>query len=258
MESTEARYLYCIAESGENVNFGNIGIEDNEVYTIPCQDLCAVVHNCLQEPYKSEDKEKVKSWVTAHQKVIDTAWERFSTILPLGFDTIIKGEEDIAPDENMKKWLKNDYENIKRKLGKVRDKAEFGVQIFWNPKIIGEGLVETNVEIKRLNEEIKSKPKGLAYMYKQKLENLLKKEMEKEADGYFKDFYERIRKCADEIKVEKTKQTEDEKQMLMNLSCLLAKEKSAALGDQLETIQNIKAFSVRFTGPWPPYSFVEG
>lgn len=256
MESIEARYLYCIADSAEKVNFGNIGIEGSEVYTIPYQDLCAVVHNCPPEPYKSEDNEVVKKWVMAHQKIVETAWERFGTVLPLGFDTIIKGEEGTAPDENMKKWLKGDYENLRQKLGKLKDKAEFGVQVFWDPKIISEGLIETNPEIKKLNEEIKSKSKGLAYMYKKKLENLLKKEMEVEAERHFKDFYERIKKCVDEIKVEKTKKLEEDKQMLMNLSCLLPKEKSKMLGEGLENIKNMEGFFVRFTGPWPPYSFV--
>jgi len=254
--STGARYLYCIFEGSEEITLGNIGIEGCSVYTIPYQDLCAVVHNCLPEPYKSEDQEKMKSWATAHEKVVEVAWERFGTVLPLGFDTIIKGEEGIAPDENMKKWLKDDYENLRQKLGKLKDGAEFGVQVFWDPKIISEGLIETNLEIKKLSEEIKSKSKGLAYMYKQKLENLLKKEMEKEADRYFKDFYEQIRKCVDQIKVERTKKLEEDKQMLLNLSCLIFKGKSKTLGEELEKINHIKGFFVRFTGPWPPYSFV--
>jgi len=252
----EARYLYCIVEGNEEITLGNIGIEDSSVYTISYQDLCAVVHNCLPEPYKSEDQEKMKSWVTAHEKVVEIAWEKFGTVLPLGFDTIIKGEEGVAPDKNMKNWLKDDYENLTQKMGKLKDKAEYGAQIFWDPKIISEGLIETNPEIKKLSEEIKSKSKGLAYMYKQKLENLLKKEMEKEADRYFKNFYEQIRRCVDQIKVEKTKKPEEGKQMLMNLSCLLTKEKSKILGDELEKIDNMEGFFVRFTGPWPPYSFV--
>jgi len=252
----EARYLYCIADSVEKVIFGNIGIEDSEVYTIPYQDLCAVVHNCLPEPYKSEDNEVMKKWVMAHQKVVDTAWERFGTVLPLGFDTIIKGEEGVVPDENIKKWLKDDYENLRQKLAKFKDRAEFGVQVFWDPKIISEWVIETSPEIKKLSEEIKSKSKGLAYMYKQKLENLLKKELEKEADRYFKVFYEQIKRCVDQIKVEKTKKLEEDKQMLLNLSCLLFKGKSKILGEELEKIDHLKGFFVRFTGPWPPYSFV--
>ncbi len=252
----EARYIYCITGDTEKITFGNIGIEDNEVYTIPCQDLCAVVHNCPAEPYKSEDKDIMQTWVMVHQKVVDIAMEKFGAVLPMGFDTIIKGEEDISSDENIKKWLMVDYENLRQKLAKFKNRAEFGVQIFWDPKVIGKKLIENNQEIKNLNEELKSKSKGLAYMYKQKLENLLKKELEVEAERYFKNFYERIKKCVDDIKVEKTKKQEDDKQMLLNLSCLLFKEKSKILGEELETINNMEGFLVRFTGPWPPYSFV--
>ncbi|MDO9463752.1 MAG: GvpL/GvpF family gas vesicle protein [bacterium] len=256
MENAEARYLYCIASSTEKVNFGSIGIDGSEVYTIVCQDLCAVVHNCSPAPYQSEDNEVVKKWAMTHQKVIDTAWEKFGTVLPLGFDTVIKGEEGITPDENIKSWVKKDYENLKEKIAKFKDKAEYAIQISWDARVIGGKLTESNPEIKKLNEEIESKSKGLAYMYKQKLENLLKKQMEAEAEKYFKDFYERIKKCVDEIKVEKVKKTEEGKQMLVNFSCLLFKEKSKVLGDELEKVNNMEGFFVRFTGPWPPYSFV--
>lgn len=252
----EARYLYCIVEGNEKITLGNIGIEDSRVYTIPYQDLCAVVHNCPPEPYKSEDKEKVKLWLTTHEKVVEVAWEKFGTVLPLGFDTIIRGEEGTSPEENMKHWVRDDYKNLKEKISKLKNEAEYGVQIFWDPKVIGEKLIENNQEIKKLNEDIKSKSKGLAYMYKQKLENLLKKQMEVESERYFKDFYEQIKRCVDEIKVEKTKKLEKGKQMLINLSCLLPREKSKILGEELEKINNMEGFYVRFTGPWPPYSFV--
>jgi len=252
----EGIYLYCIVDSNKKISFGNIGLDNNEVYTIPYEDLCAVIHKCSTEPYKSEDKEKVKSWIIAHEKVIENVWERFGTIIPLGFDTIIIGGEEREPEENMKNWLKDDYENLKKKLSKLEGKAEFGIQIFWDIKIISERVIDSNKEIKKLSNEIKIKSKGLAYMYKQKLENLLKKEIEKEADRYFKDFYEQIKSCVDEIKVDKTKKGEEKKPMLLNLSCLLDKEKSKILGSELDKIDQMPEFSVRFTGPWPPYSFV--
>ncbi|MDI6892507.1 MAG: GvpL/GvpF family gas vesicle protein [Actinomycetota bacterium] len=251
----EGRYLYCVANGGQKVSLGKIGVEGNEVYTIPYKDLCAVVHNCPPEPYKSEDKEKVKSWVITHEKVVEVAWGKFGTVLPLGFDTIIGGKEETSSEENMKNWVRGDYKNLKEKISKLKNKAEYGVQIFWDPKVIGEKLIENNQEIKKLNEDVKSKSKGLAYMYKQKLENLLKKQMEVESERYFKDFYEQIKRCVDEIKVERTKKLEEGKQMLINLSCLLPREKSKTLGEELEKINNMEGFYVRFTGPWPPYSF---
>jgi len=254
--SNEGRYIYCVADSGEETDLGKIGLDGKEVYTIPFADLCVVIHNCPCEPYKSEDNEVVKRWVITHEKVVEAAWERFGTVLPLGFDTIIKAEKDKSPEENINNWLKEDYAKLKEKMDKIRGKAEYGVQILWDPKLIADEIAKTNEEIRKLNQDIKSKPKGMAYMFKHKLENLLKKEMEKKADIYFKGFYTRIKKGVDEIKVEKIKKIDEKRQMLMNLSCLVDKEKSKELGEELEKINKEEGFDVRFTGPWPPYSFV--
>ena len=254
--SSDARYIYCIVDRAENVNLGKIGIEGSEVYTILYKDLCIVVHNCEPEPYKSEDDKQIKVWIITHEKVVETVWDKFGTVIPLGFDTIVKGDESHSADENLNNWLNEDYENLKKKLNKIKDKAEYGIQVSWDPKIIGEQIAEKNEELKNLKEKITSLSKGVAYMYRQKLEDMLKKELEKEADRCFKDFYDQIKRCVDEIKVEKTKKLEKDKQMLINLSCLLPKEKSKILGEELEKINNMKGFFVRFTGPWPPYSFV--
>lgn len=252
------RYLYCIADAGESASLGEIGIAKNRVYTIPYNDICAVVHNCLAQPYQSGNHDIVKTWVITHQEVVDAAWARWGTVLPLSFDTIIKGESDSNAEQNVKDWLKPEYERLKKKMGDVRDKAEYGVQVFWNPKVISQNLMETNQEIKELNDAIRTKPKGLAYMYRQQLENLIKHEMETGADVCFRVFYNRIKKHTTDIRVEKTKKAEQGLQMILNLSCLVHKDKYPDLGEELDSINQMEGFSVRFTGPWPPYSFVGG
>jgi len=254
----EARYVYCIADAGETVSLGKFGIEGQEVYTIPYRDICAVVHNCPAQPYRSDDQEVVKIWVMTHQKVVDAAWERWGTVLPLSFDTIIKGETEGIAERNVQDWLKREYEGLKSKIEKVRGKAEYGVQVFWDPRVIALNLTRTSPEIGKLDEEIRLKPRGLAYMYRQKLDNLIRRSMESKADECFKDFYTRIRKHADDVRVEKTKKAEAGLQMLMNLSCLIYKDRHTELGEELENINQLEGFSVRFTGPWPPYSFVGG
>jgi len=250
------RYLYCIADSGEKARLGPVGIDGQEVYTVPYKDVCAVVHDCPAEPYQSTDAEVVKGWVIVHQRVVDKAWEKWGTVLPLGFDTIIRGQGGSGPQQNVENWLAADYQTIKRKMEAVRGKAEYGVQVFWEPQVIARRIAETNAEIGRLEEEIKSKPRGLAYMYRQKLENALKREMEAKADECFRDFFSRIKKHVCDLRVEKTKKTDDDRQMIMNLSCLVDGDKSTHLGEELEAIDKMEGFSVRFTGPWPPYSFV--
>ena len=251
----DGRYVYCIADSGVAVSLGQIGIEGSKVYSIPYKGLCAVVHNCPPEPYKSEDEEVVKSWVQTHQKVLDASMGKFGIVLPLGFDTIIKSEDKADPKQVVKDWLKDDFENLKAKIDKVRGKHEFGVQILYDPKVIGGIIAQESEEIGKLKEEMAAQKPGMAYMYKQKVGKVVKEEMEERAKGYFRDFYGAIKNQVDDIKVEKAKKDKD-KIMLMNLSCLVLKEKVEDLGNELERIDNMDGFSARFTGPWAPYSFV--
>ncbi|MBE0478221.1 GvpL/GvpF family gas vesicle protein [Candidatus Aerophobetes bacterium] len=256
MNEENGLYLYCVAEGNEEKSLGKIGIETNEVYTIAYRNLCALVHRCPARPYQSKDEEVVKKWVQTHQKVLDIATEKFGNILPSAFDTIIKSNNSATAEGTLKIWLAKEYENLKNKLDKLRGKAEYGVQIFWDPKIMANKVAGKNKEIEKLKEQIKSKPKGTAYMFKYKLEKVLKIEMEREIDRYFKYFYEIIKKCVDNLKVEKVKRGEEGKQMLLNLSCLISKDGYKNLGEELEKINKLDGFSVRFSGPWPPYSFV--
>lgn len=253
----EGRYLYGIIAGGEIARLGPIGIDGNEVYTIFYKELCAIVHNCPLEPYQSHDDKTVKNWVRAHQNVMDAAKERFDTVIPLGFDTILRPKDDsTSPDQAVKDWLKEDYDRLLAVMKRIKDRDEYGVQIFYDPKVMGETVVKKSKEIGKLQEEIATKSPGLAYMYKQKLEKAVKAEMEKLAEDWFKDFYNRTKKYTDDIVVEKTKKTDKGNVMLTNFSCLVAREKVESLGKELEEINNLEGFLVRFTGPWPPYSFV--
>lgn len=254
----DGRYLYCVADAGERVSLGEIGIEGNEVYTIPCKDICAVVHNCAAGLYQSDDQEVVKTWLMTHQKVVDVAWERWGTVLPLTFDTIIKGETEGSAERNVQDWLEQEYEGLRRKMERVSGKAEYGVQVFWHPEVIAQNLTETSPKIRELDDGIRTKPRGLAYIYRQRLDNLIKREMETKADECFKVLYSRIREHADDIRVEKTKRAEQGLQIIMNLSCLVSRDRYPELGEELDRINHIEGFSVRFSGPWPPYSFVGG
>jgi nicotinamide mononucleotide adenylyltransferase len=253
----KGRYVYGIAGGKETVRLGKIGIEDNEVYTIPYKDLCAIVHNCPSEPYQSQDDEIVKSWVRAHQSVLDKAKERFGTIIPLGFDTILQPKDDAtSPDQMVRDWLKEDYDRLSALMEKIKDKDEYGVQVSYEPKVMSEVIAQQSEEVKKIKEEMATKSPGMAYMYRQKLEKAVKAETEKLADEWFKNFYSNIKRHTEDIVVEKTKKLEKDKVMLLNLSCLVSKDKVESLGEELEKINNMEGFSVRFTGPWPPYSFV--
>lgn len=253
---SEARYIYCVIDNCEKKTLGNIGLENKKVYPISYKDIGVLVHDCLPQPYQSENQETVKSWLLSHERVVEKAWKKFKTVLPLSFDTIVKPDKENSAEENIRIWLRNEYKDMKQKLSQFKGKAEFGVQVFWYPKLVADRLMDSHQELQSMNKEIQSKPIGTAYLYKQKLDQKIRTHMVEESKKCFKAFYEKIKVKVEDIKVEKIKRPENEKQMLMNLTCLLHREKSKELGDELEKIDEEREFSVRFTGPWPPYSFV--
>ena len=251
------RYVYGVAEEDKEIGLGPIGIEGNEVYTIPYEDISAIVHDCSAQPYQSTDDEMVENWVRTHQSVLDAAGEQFSVVIPLGFDTILEPRDDATyPDQVVRDWLRQDYARLREVMRKIESKDEYVVQVSYEAMLIVKQISENSEEIRKINKEMATKSPGMTYMYKQKLERAVKAEIERLADEWFSDFYGRIKKHTDDIVIEKTKKTNNGQVMLLNFSCLAAREKVDSLGKELEEINNTEGFSVHFSGPWPPYSFV--
>ena len=268
-----ARYIYSVIPRIDREDFGPIGIGGNRVYTIPCQDICAVVHDCPPEPYQG-DEETVKGWVATHSDVVDVVWAEAGSVLPMSFDVIIRSDEEQGPepfdsaqdrpvegpvegrsaDDNVRRWLAEEYEKFKLKLEEFRDKVELGVQILWDPAVITRRITEENEEIKELADEMATKSRGLAYFYRHKIAEAVKKEMEARADQDYRRYYERLRGYAEDTQVNKIKRHPD-KQMIMNLSLLVKRDRVQALGEGLGEIREEEGVEVRFTGPWPPYTF---
>ena len=250
----EGRYLYCIVNSGKKTDFGQMGIEDNPVYTVSFNDIGAVVHRCEAKPYKTEDKEKAAEWILTHQYVIDLATKKFGTVIPLTFDTIFKGG-----DETVMKWLKEEHHRLKALLAKLEGKAEYGVQIFLENDFVN-NMIEESEEIKRLKRELENKGSGAAYLFKKRLEKRIQLEKEASINQHAKELYNQIKTLVDDVKPESTERQVPEKwrdkQMILNLACLTHKDKIQNLGNMLGEVNKREGFAVRFTGPWPPYSFV--
>lgn len=231
------------------------GIGGEAVFTVSTAGLSAVVQSC-GEPFSSKDPKLISEWILTHQAVVDFAWERFATVLPFSFDTIVIEKDGKSARENLLAWLEKEAIALREKLARLEGKAEYGVQISWDPLRIAPRITQRDANFQLLEAKIQAAPPGTAYLLKQQLEALLKERLEIAADAYFKEFYQKIKECTEEVKVEKTKKEEAPRQMLANLSCLAPKESIARLGDQLDKIGKIDGFFVRFTGPWPPYSFV--
>ena len=255
MVGTDAMYVYCVARSRAHWLLGPIGLDHNMVYTVPYEGLCCVVHSCKAKPYQSDAPQAVEGWVVAHQRVVQTAMTAFDAVLPMAFNMIVHDGPNGSALYSLKSWMTEKRDNFTARLAELAGKAEYGVQVSWDRQAVIEALTERRPELRDLRDEARAKPKGQAYMLRQKLAKAARAALESQANQYVKAFYSQIGQCVVKTRIEKLKRVNSGKQMLLNVSCLMKKD-NAALGRALEEIREIDGISVRFTGPWPPYSFV--
>lgn len=256
LEIQEGRYLYSIINSRDELSFGDIGINDNRVYTIPTKDIAAVVHASKAEAYGTHDNGIARDWILGHNYVIDKAGEKFGTVLPFAFNCLIKGD-----DETIKSWLNNNYEKLKRELERVKNKAEYSVHIFYDENRLSEKLISSDQELPELKEKMDKMSKGAAYLARRQFELKTKDAISVEISILASRFGFKIREHVEELKIDtKIPQIPEKykgKKLIVALSCLVHKDSVENLGEILDDINNLDGFSVRFTGPWAPFSFVE-
>jgi hypothetical protein len=256
MAVNECLYVYCVVPaSAPTTPPGTEGVEGKQVYALSEGDVAALVHDCQSGPYSSDDQHQAEAWVLAHHGVAEAAWERAGTVLPLTFNTIVKPENGKTAVENLRAWLRDELPSLKAKLDTFSGRAEYGVQLFWDPGIIGKQVIAASQEMAEIEAKVGAASRGLAYMQRQRLERLLKAELEARAKVEVSALLASLQQCAGALRVGRTKAAEGGQQMLANVSCLLPPEEIPRLQAQLQQIRERAGLTVRVVGPFPPYSF---
>lgn len=252
-----ARYVYGIvpADAGEAVDLGGVGLDGSRVYVVVRRRIGALVHDCPAEPYDSGGDAVVAQWVLAHNRVMQLAMARWRSVLPMTFNTIVAPSVEKTADENLLAWLEVEHDSLRKRVDHLEGKAEYGLQISYAPAVILRQVAEEVPEVRRLEEEAQATTSGLAYLYRQELERLLRREMERRVRALFTAVYERARSCTDRVNVEKVKNDTSDLRMAVNLSCLVAFERYPELKALADEVAGYEGHTVRLVGPLPPYSF---
>lgn len=244
-------YIYCVFIEKNNQSFEETGVKDKKVKRFSFKDISVLGHYCEKKGYDPEDNEKAKELVFEHNYIVDEAMKKFGNVIPLGFNSIIEGEDQL------KSWLDDHYSVLEEKLNKFKEKAEYSVQIFVNKSKLVDDLKDNLSS--NVSEDMS---KGKKYLQRQKEEKNQKDKIRREIKTLEKDFKNNIRGVVEENKVDESpkflpEEWENKGELMLNLSCLLSKSKENELGNVLEKIDNKEALHVRFTGPWAPYSFTK-
>ncbi|MBI5750375.1 MAG: GvpL/GvpF family gas vesicle protein [Nitrospinae bacterium] len=243
----EGIYIYGIVDTAEEKSLGIDGINAyGEVYTIPHQDISAVVSDSELVNYTTLVKDVVARYLLRHQQVIEKIMDSY-TIIPMKLGTYafnIREVEEI---------LSKGYTMFKDIFRKINKKIEIDVAATWSDlnsiiKEIGE-----DEEIKELKEKLMSRPEGVSFEDQMKIGNLIKNSLDNKRE-----------RCALEIEtglkdlsIDFRKHDLMDDRMIFNAAFLIDKDKNIRFEKKLDRLNESYdgELDFRCISPLPPYSF---
>jgi len=240
--TNRGRYVYCIIRASQPLRFGHIGMDEQspEVYTINYRDMSAVVSDVPIAPLDS-----TRENVLAHERVNETVM-RDHTVIPMSFGTIFKTRDDIG------ELLRSAYDAFADVLSKMQDKLEFGLKVLWDRDEIVKAIEQEDEDIHRLKTEISSQ-KGSTYFARMQYGRLIDAALQQRSERYVSEFLQRLRDVSVASRVNKAIGDK----MIMNAAFLVQREQEPAFDRRIKDIaSNYDKLTFKYTGPWPPYNFV--
>ena len=240
----EGRYVYGVIESRSPVAFGksNIGGASEEVYSVHDGAIAAVVSRTRVSIF-----DPTRDNALAHERVIETVM-RDHTIVPMSFGTVFRSDEDV------REALKSLHEPLQNVLREMDGKLEFGLKITWNRDRIMEDLKREHDEIRRFYQELARRRLQSTYFARMELGLMIEKALSELAAGYVREVCDGLRAAC--VASRDNKPIGDK--MIMNAAFLVSKERAAEFEDALSRVSHKfrDRLTFKFTGPWPPYNFV--
>jgi hypothetical protein len=240
--SKSGKYVYCVIRHTGPANFGRISIGSgaSEVHTINHEDIAAVVSDTPIEVY-----DPTRENVLAHERVNERVMEEH-TVIPMSFGTVFKTREDIV------ELLRSAYDAFSDVLEKMEDKLEFGLKVVWDPDAIVTALEKQDDSLRRLKAEISSQS-GSTYFARMQYGRLVDGLLQEKAEAIVHDIFEGLR----DVSVASRANKPIGERMIVNAAFLVSRQKEKAFDAKVREIgARFDNLTFKFTGPWPPYNFV--
>jgi hypothetical protein len=233
-------YVYAIIDSNAVADELRLsGFNNNPVYSIPFNDIAAVVCD-----FSSEIKD-IKAGVVQHEKTVEKLMETH-TVLPMRFQTIFNNKDNVV--STVEKF----YVDFKNNLERLYSKVEFGVKVLWSGDKIKEDIIKDYDETE--NAALSGNSPAKEYLKKKykayKIDKIFKEKAEAlaaEIDKYFV-----------EIAVERKLKKLQTDKLLLNAAYLIEKSQKDKIFRVFKKLKKeVSDLEFLFSGPWPAYNFIK-
>jgi len=206
----QSKFFYAVILADGGQEFRAIGLNEQRVYTVAYQDIAAVVSD-----YPQVDSIKLlRKNLSPYHRVCRELGKAFTT-LPARFGQIAEDEDEAL------RVLKENYRKIRAELGRLHNKVEMGLKLWWEVDNVLQYFLTQDQELKSYRDKLlrKSGPPS-------RMEQL----------DFGRYFYERMNAA---LLVRKEELKEFEKGV---------NKAASSLGEE---------YRLNIDGPWVPFSFLE-
>ncbi|MBI4745181.1 MAG: GvpL/GvpF family gas vesicle protein [Deltaproteobacteria bacterium] len=238
-------YLYCIIETGEERNFGPIGVggRGDMVTTINYEDISGVVS---RTPLLKYDLNREN--LLGHQRVVEEVMKEY-TVLPVRFCTVAECAEDIRG------VLRKRYAEFKKLIREMDNKTELGVKALWKDiKVVFRDIAEGDPEIRRLREKIASKPLKQNYSESIALGRMVQAALESKKNEVADNILKRLKPIALDTAINKAHGDS----MILNSAFLVHGGRVKEFDDAIAELEssNNDRLGIKYVGPVAPFNFI--
>lgn len=238
----QGMYLYAVISGSGDRNYGPLGIDGSDVYTVSNGKVGMVVSNIPDMKLRPERRH-----LAAHQDVLKQLMTE-TTPLPISFGMIADDMKAI------RKILSRHQATILEQLERVAGKVEMGLRVTWDVPNIFEYFVLTHAELRAARDHFFGMHRVPTQEEKIEVGRIFDRILKEDRDLHTEKVENVLYKRAEEIQRNPIRSEQE----VMHLACLVDRLSQthfeAAVFEAAALFDNNFAFD--YNGPWAPHHFV--
>jgi len=232
-----------IPASGACGGFGPIGLNGGQVHAIVEGPLAAIVSDVPNERLRPE-----RLHLAAHHAVLKSLMER-GDLLPMAFGIIADGPEAVG------RILAEDREELLDQLARVGGNVEMTLRVVWDVPNLFEYFVHTHPELRELRDRLFMSAREPSE--EEKIE--LGRQFDRTFQGDRAAHTQAVRRILGPLCAEVRENNPRTEREVMNLACMVERAAQTRFEEGIFAAAALfdDNHSFDYSGPWPPYSFVD-
>ena len=234
-----SKCIYAVLDYNKKSAIDLKGLDGTGIYSLPYKGISAAVSDMKRDRLKVDNET-----AAGYARIVEGLME-MHTVLPLRFGTLVKDDSEVAG------VLEKYYERFVNNLKLVKGKLEYGLKALLDAE---KTTALNEAEDRAGFEQLKGNSPYKKYLIEKLKEHKAGQALIKKADGIIEGVHRPLKELSF---LSKFRKMATERIILDAVYLVEAEKKDIFIERFKEIKKKYRDVEFLFTGPWPPYNFIE-